>query len=62
MRLPFAGFAGACLLQHSVNLFEGKTLHFRDEEVGERDGKAAERAPDKEYFGSEIGVALGCAY
>ena len=37
MGLPFAGGTGSGLLQHLVDLLEGKTLGLGDEEVGEED-------------------------
>ena len=46
VRLPLARGAGSSLLQHLVDLLEGKTLGLGDEEVGEEDWKqlAAEQA------------------
>jgi hypothetical protein len=37
VRLPLARVAGSGLLQHLVDLLEGETLSFRDEEEGEED-------------------------
>lgn len=36
-RLPLARGAGSALLQHLVDLLEGKTLGLGNEEVGEED-------------------------
>ena len=51
---PFAGVAGCGLLQHAVDLFEGETLGFRDEEIGVQEAADAEGAPDEEDFGAEV--------
>lgn len=50
------------LLHHLVNLLERKTLGLRHKEVGKGGGETAERTPEEEDFGAEIGVALRCAY
>lgn len=53
--LPLARGAGSRLLQHLVDLLEGKTLGLGDEEVGEYEGNAAESAPHEEDVGAETG-------
>ena len=51
---PFTGVAGCGLFQHAVDLFEGETLGFGDEEVGVDEAADAEGAPDEEDFGAEV--------
>lgn len=51
---PLGAGAGSRLLQHAVNLLEGKTLGLRNEEVGVDEAEEAERAPKEENLGSEV--------
>lgn len=51
--LPLARGAGSSLLQHLVDLLEGKTLGLGHEEVGEEEGDAAERTPQEEDVGAQ---------
>lgn len=53
VRLPLARSAGRSLLKHLVDLLEGKTLGFGNEEVGEEEGDAAKTAPHEEDVGAE---------
>jgi hypothetical protein len=53
--LPLARSAGCSLLQHLVDLLEGKTLGLRNEEVGEEEGDAAKTSPHEEDVGAELG-------
>lgn len=46
--LPLGGCSWSCLLHHAVDLLEGQTLGFWDEEVGVDEAKSAEGAPDEE--------------
>ena len=41
-----------------INLFQGESLGFIDEEVHEGDADEAAASPDEEYFGLQIGVPL----
>jgi len=45
------------LLQHSVDLLEGKTLGFWDQEIGVDEAECAERSPQEEDLWSEINTA-----
>jgi hypothetical protein len=53
--LPLARGTGSSLLQHLVDLLEGKTLGLRDEEVSEEEGDAAKTSPHEEDVGAELG-------
>jgi hypothetical protein len=56
VRNPLAGVAGRGLLEHAVDLLEGETLGFRDEEVGVDEADGAEGAPDEEDFRAEVAL------
>lgn len=51
---PFGGLARSGLFQHLVDLLEGKTLGFWDEEVGEEESETTGRSPNEEDLGSEV--------
>jgi hypothetical protein len=51
---PLAGIASVGLLKHAVDLLEGETLRFWDEEVGVDEAGSAEGAPDEEDLGAEV--------
>ncbi len=57
MRHPFRRSPWVCLLQHLVDLLEGKTLSLGNEEVCEGEGDAAEGSPEKEDLGAEVGIS-----
>ena len=44
------------LLEHSVDLFERKTLSLGHQEVGEENADDAEGAPHEEDLGGQVGV------
>lgn len=46
------------LFKHLVHLLQGQSLHLGHEEVGEGHGEYAERSPEEEDLGAEIGVAF----
>lgn len=52
VRTPFGGSARMRFFQHLVDLFEGKTLGFRNEEIGEEQAETASGSPDEEDFGT----------
>lgn len=58
LRLPASRGAGGGLLHHLVNLLQGETLCFRDEEVGVEKGAGAEGAPDEEDLGAEVALVV----
>jgi len=58
VRNPFAGGTRSGLFQHAVDLLEGEALGFWDEHVGVDEAGGAERAPDEEDAGPEVGFAL----
>lgn len=45
------------LLEHLVDLLEREALHLGHQEEGEEEGQDAERAPDEEDLGAEVGGA-----
>jgi len=53
-RTPLGGRAGAGLLHHLVDLFEGKALCLRDKEIRVYEGAGAETAPDEEDGGTKV--------
>lgn len=53
-RHPAGGVAGVGLFQHPVNLFQGKTLRLRNQEIGVDEAGGAERAPDEEDLGAKV--------
>lgn len=53
VRLPLAAGTRSGLLKHLVDLLKGKTLGLRNEEVGEKEGDAAETAPHEEDVGAK---------
>ena len=59
MRHPLGRCTRRSLLQHAINLLEGKTLGLGDEEVGEGEGNEAQRTPHEVDLGAEIRVAFG---
>lgn len=56
VRFPLSGFDGSGLFHHLVDLFKGEALCLRDEEEGEYEAAYAERAPDEEHFGAQVGL------
>lgn len=56
---PFARCTRSRLFHHTVDLFEGKTLCFWNEEVGVDQGACAKTSPNEEDTGSQ--VTLICA-
>ena len=56
VRHPFGGVPRVGLLHHAVHLFEGETLGFGHQEVGEGEGDATEAAPQEKHLGSQVGV------
>ena len=55
---PLAGVPRVGFLQHTIDLFEGKTLGLGDEHIGVDEAANAKGSPDKEDFGAQI--ALVC--
>jgi hypothetical protein len=55
-RLPLGGSARGGLLHHLVDLFEGKTLSLRNEEVGVHESACAEATPHEEDAGLEVAL------
>ena len=64
VRHPFGAVAWGGLLQHAVDLLEGETLGFGNEEVGVDEAGDAEGAPDEEDFGAKVALVgvhhVGC--
>lgn len=58
VRHPLAGRSRSALLQHLVNLLKRKTLRLRDEEVREQERDTAQRSPEEEHLGAQVGVAF----
>lgn len=61
VRLPHARGARRGLLEHLIDLLEGKTLGLGNKEEGEEEGDAAQAAPHEEDVGAETGrvVTIG---
>jgi len=57
---PFSTSHWSGLLQHSVDLLQGKTLGLRDEEVCVEEAHDAERSPEEENLWSEVDAAASC--
>lgn len=55
---PLGGSSGCGLLQHAVDLFQGKSLGFGDQEVGVDEADGAETAPDVEDLGAQVAFVL----
>lgn len=51
---PLRGCSGGRLLHHLVNLFQGKTLGLRHQEVGVDEGACAETSPNEKDTGLEV--------
>lgn len=58
---PAGAVTSIGFFHHLIYLFQSQALSLRDEEVGEGEGEAAEGAPEKEDFGTEVGVAFARA-
>ncbi|KAI2255605.1 hypothetical protein LOZ10_005651, partial [Ophidiomyces ophidiicola] len=56
MWLPLGRGARRGLLEHLVDLLQGETLGLRHQEVGVEEAEHAERAPEEEHLGAEIGL------
>jgi hypothetical protein len=54
--LPLGRGTRSGLLEHAVNLLEGKTLGLGDEEVGVDEGACAKTSPDEEDVGPEVAL------
>ncbi len=55
MWYPAGRRARGGLFQHPVDLLEGEALGFRDEQISVNEAEEAERAPEEENLGSEVG-------
>jgi hypothetical protein len=55
---PLGGVAWVGLFEHAVDLLQGKTLGLWDQEVGVDEADKAERSPNEEDLGSEVGLVL----
>jgi hypothetical protein len=53
---PLGGRTGCRFLKHTVDLLEGETLGFRDEEVGIDEGACAKGTLVKIGMSSEVGI------
>jgi len=51
------GLDGRGVLVEDIDLLEGKSLSFGDEEVGEDEATQTSATPDEEHFGTEVGIA-----
>jgi len=58
VRDPSSRSTGGSLLQHTIDLFEGKTLGFWDQDIRVDEAGRAEGTPEEEDLGAEIGLAL----
>lgn len=56
VRHPLARVAGVSLLEHAIDLLECEALGLGNQEVGVDEAEEAERAPDEEDLGAEVGV------
>jgi len=56
VRDPRSGSAGSCLLHHTIDLLEGKTLGLVDQDIGVNEAEGAERAPDEEDLSAKVGL------
>src|SRR4051812_24730305 len=54
--VPLGGFAGSDLLEHAVNLLEGKALGLRHQEVRVDERASAETSPDEEDRRPEVAL------
>lgn len=55
-RLPVARLSGGDFFQHSVDLFESKTLGLGNKEVGIDEAAEAESTPEEEDAGTKVGL------
>ena len=55
---PFCACHGCGLFQHLIDLFQGKALGFRDDEVSEEVAERERASPDEEHFHAEIPLVL----
>lgn len=54
LRLPLGRGTRSGLLHHPVDLLQGETLGFGNQEVSVDAGAGTERAPDEEHLGAEV--------
>lgn len=59
VRNPLGTSHRGSLLQHSIDLLEGKALSFRDQKVGVNEADRAEGTPEEEDLCSEIDSTAG---
>lgn len=55
---PSSRSTWSSLFQHTIDLFEGKTLGFRDQDISVDEAGSAEGTPEEEDLSTEIGLAL----